>query len=250
MANPIVVGHRGAAGLAPENTLASFRRALETGITWLELDVHLTRDGVAVCFHDDRLDRVTAERGAVAEWDWEPLSHIPVLPWAFDGAYPNATIPTLESVLRELPPDTRFLVELKSDPEREEPLVRTSLEVLRASGAEERCRIISFEPKLLRLCRQIAGEACPPLGVLVGPRNTDQLVPLARELNAEAIHPPHTVLNAALVAEARAAGWKVCSWTVNTREAVLPVAALDVEEITTDYPDLVLATLAELEAGA
>jgi glycerophosphoryl diester phosphodiesterase len=249
MAAPIVVGHRGAAGLAPENTLASFRRALESGVTWLELDVHLTRDGVPVCFHDNRLDRVTAERGLIAEWDWAALARIPVLSWAFDGAYPDATIPSLEAVLRELPADTHFLVELKSDPEREEALVHTTLELLDATGAAHRCRIISFEPTLLRLCREMAGAASPPLGVLVSQRNAEQLVPLARELDAEAIHPPHEVLNADLVAAARAEGWRICSWTVNTREAVLQVAVLGVEEVTTDYPDLVLATLAGRKAG-
>jgi glycerophosphoryl diester phosphodiesterase len=247
MAQPIVVGHRGAAGLAPENTLTGFRRALDTGITWLELDVHLTRDGVPICIHDSRLDRLTAERGLVSERDWAELSAVPVLPWAFEGAYPNATIPSLESVLRELPANTHFVVELKSDPEREEALVRTTLQLLTDTGTEGRCRVISFEPTLLRLCRQVAGADCPPLGVLVSQRNTEQLVPLARELDAEAIHPPHEILNADLVAAAREAGWKICSWTVNTREAVLPVAALGVEEVTTDYPDMVLATLAGLE---
>src|SRR3954447_16619904 len=108
---PLIVGHRGAAAAAPENTLASFRKALDLGLRAVELDVRLTRDGLPVCFHDDRLERVTPERGLLADWDWGPLSSVPVLPGAFRGAYPDARIPLLETVLRELPADCRFLVE-------------------------------------------------------------------------------------------------------------------------------------------
>ena len=63
---PPVIGHRGAAAAAPENTLASLRKAKELGATWVEFDVKLTRDGHPVLFHDDRLDRTTSGQGEVA----------------------------------------------------------------------------------------------------------------------------------------------------------------------------------------
>src|SRR4051794_35718365 len=93
---PLIVGHRGAAGLAPENTLAGFLKALELGVRCIEFDVRLTRDGAPVIFHDDRLDRVTAESGLVAERAWAELREVAVLPGAFGGAYPDARIPALE----------------------------------------------------------------------------------------------------------------------------------------------------------
>ena len=64
---PIVIGHRGCAGEAPENTLPSFERALALGAAILETDVHLTRDGVPVLMHDDRIDRVSDGRGPVRD---------------------------------------------------------------------------------------------------------------------------------------------------------------------------------------
>src|ERR1700675_773367 len=65
-APPRVIGHRGAAGLAPENTLAGFRKAAEIGVGWVEVDVHLSADGVPVVIHDDTLDRTTSGTGPVA----------------------------------------------------------------------------------------------------------------------------------------------------------------------------------------
>lgn len=231
-----IAGHRGAAGIAPENTLASFRKTLELGVSLIELDVRLTRDGEVVCFHDDRLDRVTAERGLVSEWDWDALSRVEVLAGAFHGAYPGATIPRLAEVLRSLPSHCRFLVELKGEPVRPELLVERTLTAIEAAGAGDRCRIISFHPDLLRLARRSPLD----LGVLVATRDATQLFPLARELKAQAIHPPHNLVTSQLVAEARDGGFLLNTWTVNTADEFRRLAALGVDEITTDYPDQAL----------
>lgn len=236
---PIIVGHRGAAGVAPENTLASFRRAVALGVRDLELDVHLTRDGFPVCFHDDRLERVTPGIGRVADLDWEALAALPVMPGGFGGSFPEARIPLLETVLTELP-ECRFVVELKADPERPGELVTRTLEVIRSAGAGDRCRLISFEPDLLRRARA-AGDL--PLGVLVGTRTAGELFPWAREVGAAALHPQHTLVDAALVSRAREEGFLINAWTVNHEEEVRRLAALGVDEITTDFPDRVLRAI-------
>src|SRR4051794_4541329 len=184
-----IVGHRGAAGLAPENTLPSFRRAVELGVRLLELDVRLTRDGVPVCMHDDRLDRTTAATGRVTDWDSDRLSQVPAMPGAFGGAFPDARVPTLEAVLAGLPAGCRVLVEVKADPERAEELVHRTVETISRAGARDRCRLISFEQDLLRLAR----DAGLPLGVIVGGRDRETLLPRAREVGAFSI-PPHQSL--------------------------------------------------------
>lgn len=241
MIQPTIAGHRGAAGIAPENTLPSFRKALELGLQLIELDVRLTRDGEVVCFHDDRLDRVTGARGPVSEWDWAALSQVEVLPGAFRGAYPSARIPRFTEVLAQLPADCRFLVELKAEPVRPELLVEHTLEAIDIAGARERCRIISFDPVLLRLARQ----APVDLGVLVATRDAAHLFPLAQELQARAVHPPHNLVDPQLVAQARDGGFLLNTWTVNTADEFRRLAALGVDEITTDYPDQALGWAAE-----
>ncbi|MGV3723416.1 MAG: glycerophosphodiester phosphodiesterase [Actinomycetota bacterium] len=234
---PIIAGHRGAAGRAPENTLPSFLKAVELGVRLIELDVRLTRDGELVCFHDDRVDRVTAARGLVSEWDWAALSELEVLPGAFQGAYPGARIPRLAEVLAALPADCRFLVELKAEPVRPELLVERAVAAIRAAGAGERCRIISFDFDLLRLCR----DTSMALGVLAATRDAALLFPRARELGAQAVHPPHNLVNPQLVTETRDGGFLLNTWTVNTADEYRRLAALGVDEVTTDHPDQALS---------
>src|SRR5438270_14072854 len=86
-----VVGHRGAMGHSPENTMASFERGLELGADWIELDVHLSRDGALVVIHDETLDRTTNGHGLVREHALSELKRLD----AGDGQ----RIPTLDEVL-------------------------------------------------------------------------------------------------------------------------------------------------------
>lgn len=241
-----VVGHRGAAGLAPENTLASFRKAYALGVRLVETDVQLTADGVPILFHDDRLDRLTSARGPVRERAWSELRDLPVMPGSFHGEYAEARIPTLEQLLREMPGDTVFVVELKPEPVRGEELVRRTLATIRESGVEGRCRIISFDHDLLRQCRFL--EAPPviggtggrlALGVLVNPRDSERLLPVAREVGAEAVHAHHSIVDERLTHAARDGGFRINAWTVNSEDEAARFARMGVDEITTDYPDRV-----------
>jgi len=235
---PRLTGHRGAAGLAPENTLAAIRAGLAAGAELLEVDVALSRDGRVVCFHDDRLERLTPTSGPIAERDWRELAELPVLPDSFGGRFPEARIPLLEDVVAAAGAAT-LVVELKPDSRRPEALVAGALAVL--AGVLPRCRLISFSAELLRIARRNAPTA--RLGVLATPNRSDLLVPLARELGAEAIHPHHSRADAELVAAAHAAGLLVNAWTVNRPEDARPLAERGVDEITTDYPDRIREAL-------
>jgi glycerophosphoryl diester phosphodiesterase len=239
VSRPAIVGHRGAAGHAPENTLPSFRKALELGAAAIETDVRLTRDGMLVCFHDDRLDRVTPESGRIDAWEWDALARVPVLPGAFGGRYP-ATIPSLAAVVRELPASCRLIVELKAEAERPDRLVVETLEALQPAAG--RFRLISFEADLLRLARVIGGDAIP-LGVLTGARDAGRLLPLARELQAEAVHPHFRSVTAELSQTAHREGFLLNAWTVNSSVEAKALAAFGPDEITTDYPDLIAAAV-------
>lgn len=241
----IIVAHRGASGLAPENTLASFQKAIEVKAPWVELDVVLTRDGRAVCFHDNRLDRLTPEKGLITEWEWEPLSKLPVMPGAFNGQYPEARIPLLLDVLKTLPPHARFAVELKKELERPGLLVARTMEAVLAAGVLDRVRFISFEQDLLRRVRGWKADGRTgsdfPLGVIGSKKDRDQMIERAKEVKAAAIHLNFGGIDEAWRAQAREAGFLVNAWTVNTEGEWGRLAGLKVEEVTTDFPDRALA---------
>ena len=93
-----VIGHRGAAGLAPENTFAGFDLALAMGVDGIETDVQKTKDGMLVLFHDDCVDHTTNGRGDLREMRWEELQRLDAGAW-FDGKYAGERIPLLKQAL-------------------------------------------------------------------------------------------------------------------------------------------------------
>ncbi len=238
MPRPVIVGHRGAAAVAPENTLSSFQAAEAAGAEGVELDVRLTLDGVVVCFHDDRLDRLTPARGPLAERTWAELAEFRVLPGAFHGAFPDARIPTLGEVYTALAAGTRVVVEMKAVPADEELLVERTLAIIESAGALARTRIISFEQDLLRRVRRRNSSVA--LGVLAGRGDFPTLYPRAQEVGAAVLHVHHSLLDAPFLTEAHDRGFFVNAWTVNTVEAARRLSALGADEITTDDPALLL----------
>jgi len=136
LAHP-VIGHRGAAGLAPENTIEGFRAGLEAGAEALEFDVHLSRDRKAVVIHDPTLDRTTDRAGSIANLTLEEIQQADAgFRFTIDGTFPwrgrRVRVPTLQAVLATFP-EVPLLIELKTP--RVGPEVAR---VLQESGAEYR----------------------------------------------------------------------------------------------------------------
>jgi glycerophosphoryl diester phosphodiesterase len=270
-----VAGHRGAAGRAPENTCASFRLAWELGADMVELDVRLTADGYPIVLHDATLDRTTSGTGRVDE---RSLSEIGALDAGshFGPAFAGEHVPGLAEVLRDLSPSsspkrggesehqgsettpnaapvpagaaqtdaTRWLVELKRGAEPPERLVERAVAAIEAAGAAGVVRLISFDEVLL--AEGLRQAPAIPRGIISG-SDPGFLLAVADRLQCVAIHPAGTLLTPELVARAHAAGRLVNTWTLNTIDAVREAARLGVAEITSDYPDVVIGALREID---
>lgn len=116
---PYIMAHRGASDLAPENTLAAFRRAVADGADLIETDLWLTRDGVLVCHHDETLTRLTGHPGRLPDLSLAEVQAHRIRS-RFDDRYPDERIPTLEELLAAVPPHVILAVELK-DPRFADP---------------------------------------------------------------------------------------------------------------------------------
>jgi len=134
---PLVFAHRGGSALAPENTIAAFDNGLALGADGLELDVHLSRDGVVVVHHDRTLNRTTTLAGPVAARSADELARV--------------SVPALADVLARYP-DVRIIVEMK---ENRAELAAATIEVIRRAGAVERVCLGSFGRRVLRAARAI-----------------------------------------------------------------------------------------------
>jgi glycerophosphoryl diester phosphodiesterase len=260
-----VVGHRGAAGRAPENTLAGFRRAWELRADMVELDVHLTADGHAICLHDATLDRTTSGSGRVSEHTLATIQALDAGAW-FAPEFAGERVPTLVEVLaggqtvesplsasgrgraparleaRDLSASARegggvrWLVELKRGDAETERLVAAALAAIEEASAAESVRLISFDEAMLAEARRLAPAI--PRGVISG-RDAAFLLQAAERQECASVHPAAALVTADFVAAAHAHGWLVNAWTINDAPTAARVAALGVDEITSDYPDLV-----------
>src|SRR5687767_14778811 len=152
-----IVGHRGAAGVAPENTLPSFEAAWAAGVAWVETDVRLTRDGVPVLLHDASLGRTTTRHGLVRAVTWDELGGVDAGA-RFSAAFEGTRVPRLEELLAAAAGRFKVLIELKAEAERPALLVERVVAAVEAAGAWRWVRLISFEAELLeRVSHQSRG---------------------------------------------------------------------------------------------
>lgn len=156
---PKLIGHRGACGYAPENTLESIHTAADMGVEWVELDVKLTRDQVPIIFHDDTLDRTTNGAGPVAQTDWEDIKQLEAGSWFSEG-FAGVKIPTLEETIEVLIDRGLGLnLEIKACPGREQETAEVALDMLsRIWDDHDKLLISSFSHVSLETARDIAND--------------------------------------------------------------------------------------------
>lgn len=206
LARPFIWAHRGASQDAPENTLAAFRLAERSGADGLELDIHVSRDGVPVVIHDETLDRTTDTSGLVGALTWQQLQTLDAGSW-FSSAWAGQRIPGLVEVLREFGDHLRINVEIKEN--------RAGEAVLATLAAFPQADVVvsSFDQELLGSMRRLAPDLA--LAVLFEHGNWRRAVRLADEIAAVAFHPEAGLVSRPLVAACRACGLPVHTWTVD-----------------------------------
>jgi len=247
---PRVFGHRGASGVAPENTLPSFALATALGADYLELDVHATSDGEIVVLHDPLLDRTTNGEGPVRTWRWRDVAALDA-GWHFthDGrSFPyrgqGVRVPRLAEVLAAHPAQ-RFNIEIKQgDP----PIVAATLDVLRRAGALERTLLAAEHDDVMSAIRAAVGGAVAT-GMSVGDvvAFVDRLLrddwsgyaPPGAALQVPPAHEGIDIVTAASVAAAHRAGLEVHVWTINEAAEIDRLLDLGVDGVMSDLPGLV-----------
>lgn len=239
------IAHRGASAVAPPNTLAAFRKAAELGADGIELDVHLSADGVPVVIHDFTVDGTTDGTGRVRDL---PLAALRELDAGsrFDPAFAGERIPTLEEVFAEVGDRLLINVELKSMPGNEYPGMEEAVAgLIRRFGLTERVLVSSFNPLALRRFRKVAPEV--PIGFLyeTAPlsRLAQLLAALLPGLRPQALHPHWSLVGPETVRRAHRRGRKVVVWTVDEPEAMARLSGWGVDAIITNYPDRLAAIL-------
>ena len=243
MAHPIqVFAHRGACQAAPENTLPAFDTALAMGVDGIELDVHCSKDGHLVVIHDFDVAKTTNGTGLVGSYTAAELAELDAGSH-FDARFAGVGVPTLAQVL-DLTQDRCIVnIEIKSRELSGGNQVQPLVEMIQARNLHEQVIVSSFNP--ITLLKVRLADKTIPLGLLY----TNQMPLFLRRAWARtivrpvAMHPHHTMIDAAYMAWAREKGYRVNTWTVNDADEVRRLSALSVDAILTDAPDRIIAAL-------
>lgn len=204
--SPFLYAHRGASVQAPENTLVAFRQAVEAGADGVELDVHLSADGVPVVIHDTTLERTTDGGGPVGHHTAAELMAMDAGRW-FAPEFAGEPVPTLRQVLELLTGHLRINVEIK-----DAAAALATLDVLKEFPAAE-VIVSSFNRGALTEIRRADQQV--PLAVLSDSAGWYRLLGEAREIGASALHLRADLVTRPLVARFREAGLPVYAWTVD-----------------------------------
>lgn len=224
-----VTGHRGARALAPENTMAGFRLALELGCDAVELDIHLTRDGNLAVIHDSSIDRTTSGTGTVASYTMEELK-------AFDAGQ-GEQIPDLGEVLDLLKSsNTRAQIELKG-PGTEQ----AAAELVKQLGMQDKTMFTSFFHRRVVAVKQMLPGTNTGVLISCNPVNP---VEILEACNADNLHVNQGRIDACLVEAVHRAGRRIVAWGNIVEESVIDwLIGLGVDAIGSDRPDLVIERL-------
>jgi glycerophosphoryl diester phosphodiesterase len=243
---PLAFAHQGGASDFPENTMRAFQHAVDLGYGYLETDVHATRDGVLVAFHDDTLDRVTDRTGVIGDLRWAEVRQAHV-----GGG--DDRIPLLEDLLGAWP-DVRVNIDPKHDAS-----VTPLVETLTRTNAFDRVCVGAFsDRRLARFRRLTGGRVCTSMGpvevarlraasfgVPVGPFS--RACACAQVPSVAARRP---LVDARFVAAAHRRGLQVHVWTINEASEMQRLLDLGVDGIMTDAPTVLKDVLVERGAWA
>jgi glycerophosphoryl diester phosphodiesterase len=251
---PLVMAHRGGAGLWPENTMLAFERARDLGVDVIELDVQSTADGVLVVMHDPAVDRTTGGTGRVNDLTWEEVKKLDAgYRWSADGmrTFPwrgrGLSVPTLDEVFTKFP-GMRFNIEPKQErPSVAKPLCR----MIREKGMVNKITVGSFRQTVLdefrRECPEVATSASPAeVGEFMRSYKVQRDAayrPAMRALQVPEYVGGTHVLTKEFVEEAHSRNLQVHAWTVNETEGMRRLIGIGVDGIMTDYPDRLLTVL-------
>ncbi len=214
------IGHRGVMGVEPENTLRSFRRAEREGLSGIELDLHLSRDGALVVMHDATVDRTTDGTGPIAEHTLDQLRRL--------DAGRGERVPVFEEVLEAVAPTTRVQAEIK-----DAAAARALAKVLSERSLTDRISVSSFHDEALVEMRDLLPEA---RRVLIAGRAGDDIVDRARAVRADLLSLQLRRLSREVVERCGKAGFPVMTWVVNTARDLALARALETVGAATDVP--------------
>ena len=243
---PLIIGHRGASAVAPENTMAAFREALAVGADGIEFDVRLTRDGVPVIIHDSTLRRTGRLPHRVADLSWTEISKVDVGSW-FGESFAHETVPSLAELFTLFQSnDSTLYLEMKCDsPSEHRALAEACVRAIHEHSLKERVIVECFQLPALQILKEIDPEI--KTVALFEPSFTNPSVLLdqriinhATDIGAAAVALHHRLARESLVKKAKTAGLHVAVWTVDDPTWIERARTIGIDALITNNPETMI----------
>jgi len=225
-----IISHRGAAGMAPENTMASIKQAIKDGTDWVEIDVQETKDGEVVVIHDSDFMKISNVPTKVWEGTLNELRQIDVGSW-FDPKFSEQRLPTLEEVLLEAKGKAKVLIELKYYG-HDEQLEQRVIDVVEKAGMSQNVALMSLKAEGVKKARALRPEWTT--GLLLSKAIGD-----ISKMDVDFLAINMSMMKPNFVKRAHKAGKKVYIWTANDPVSMTSMISLGVDGIITDEPAMV-----------
>ncbi len=235
---PKILGHRGCAGYAPENTLEAIHTAADMGIDWVELDVKLTKDEVPIIFHDETLERTTNTSGNVAEKTYKELKELDCGSW-YGESFIGVKIPTLEEAIEVLIDRGLGLnLEIKPCPGRERDTAEVALDLLSTIWDDhDRLLISSFQHVSLESAMEIAEDW--HRGFLLPEEWPENWAEMAEYLQVSTINVNASSIKREQIESAMDMEKQILAYTVNEPDQARVLQSWGVDGFFSDTPDVI-----------
>ncbi len=220
------IGHRGAKGHEPENTIIGFQKAIDLHVDRIELDVHLSSDNELMVIHDETIDRTTDGQGLVTSFSLPELKRFKI-----DKTH---SIPTLTEVLNLIDQKCDINIELKSFESADYVVALIEKYVNEKNWKYDRFIVSSFDWNALQQVAFLNADI--PIGVLTE-TDLDLALAFAKFIRAKSIHPYFHLLTKKNTAQLQQKGFQVFPWTINEIEDIKRIKTYQVDGIISDFPD-------------
>ncbi len=246
---PLVLAHRGANKVAPQNTLPAFQKALDFGADGLETDVHLSKDGHIVICHNYTIDETANGTGKIDEMTLSQLKGFDFGSY-FSDDFKGVTLPTLPELL-DLTKNMKLInIEIKP-PQKDCDLVKKVVETIHEYGIVENSIVSCFDPECIRLVKEIDKNVKTGLlyedDELGNEIMTFGVAKYCKQLNADAAHPHRKLITHKEIVDLHNIGIAVNPWTVNKEEEIIRFTEWSCDALISDVPDYCLKVLEEMK---
>lgn len=249
---PLVIAHRGASGVAPENTLSAVKKAMESGADIIEIDVHLTKDRQLIVMHDDDVKRTTNGIGKIKDLTLKEIKALDAGEW-FSKEFGGESAPTLEEVMKLIDGKHKLLIEIKPTWTGNFETEKQVLGYIKTFDASSWCIIQSFDSKVLEnvrdLDKTIEIHKLVIVNIPVLPLHYDKGLKWGSYLKYKqwnAINPYHKGLSKRKTERIQRRGQKVFAWTVDEIYDLDKTIEKGVDGIVTNFPDRLIVRLRQL----